>query len=239
VLDGTNLRESRRELPVVRIDNDDFGEPEDFLARLADDTRYVGWFQSERFFAGAEAEVEAAFTLRPEHEAAFADAYPDLLRTAYICCHVRRTDYVSFAGGAHLPPSYYRAALRLLGAAADLPVVFVGDDLSDVRRAFRRLPRVRFEQNDVALDHQLIRRAESVIVSNSTFGWWGAWLNRTPRKRVLAPRLWLGFTFGWEYPHRVVPAGWTQLPVRRRWRTRLSPSGARTTAAMLRRRIGG
>src|SRR5207244_3906913 len=133
------------------IDNDDFSEPEDVLARLQDRRRYVGFFQSERFFADAAADVRAAFRFLPEHERAFRARYAELLRRPYVCCHVRRTDYLTFAGGVALPVSYYRDSLRRLSPAGT-PVVLVGDDLDDVRSSFASVPGIRFEHGDEAND---------------------------------------------------------------------------------------
>jgi Glycosyl transferase family 11 len=212
---------------TATIPNDGFSRPEDVVEKLTDDTRYVGFFQSERFFAHFADDVRTAFRLRAEHQHAFLNLYSDLAHGAYVCCHMRRTDYRGFAGGAALPMSYYESALSRIEVAPRLPVVFVGDDLEEARVAFGDLERVRFEHNDEAIDLQLLINASAVVVSNSTFGWWGAWLNERSDRLVIAPRYWLGFSFGWEYPPCVIPDGWTQLPVRRPWRHRLSPASLR------------
>lgn len=220
--------------PVVGVANDSYEEPEEVLARLRDDTTYAGFFQSERFFADAADEVGRAFRLRPEHEAAFRERYPDLLERPYVCCHVRRKDYVWFAGGAALPRSYYRRCLATLAPPPGTPIVFVGDDLGDAREGFGGTEGVRFEQNEPVLDLQLLMHAHALAISNSTFAWWGAWLNPHEGKRVLAPRYWLGIQFCWEYPPRVIPDGWTRVPVRRPWRTALSAGGIKTSVVRLR-----
>ena len=221
------VEERERPARTVTIPNDAYREPEDVLQQLTDDTRYVGFFQSERFFAPAAEEVRAAFRVRPEHERTFRRLYSDLAAGGYVCCHMRRTDYRTFAGGVALPMSYYEAGIARLDVPTELPIVFVGDDLEDARAAFGNLGRARFEHNDEAVDFQLITNASAVVVSNSTFGWWGAWLNERARGRVIAPRYWLGFNFGWEYPPCVVPGTWLQLPVKRRWRHRVSPASVR------------
>jgi hypothetical protein len=52
-----------------------------------------------------------------------------------------------------------------------------------------------------------------VITSNSSFSWWGAWLNRQPDARVLVPKYWVGFPERIESPRGVVAEGWQQIPV--------------------------
>jgi hypothetical protein len=221
----------------VSVGNDDYERPEEVLGRLADDTTYAGFFQSERFFAAAASEVRACFRPLPEHEHAFGRAYGDLVERGYVCCHMRRTDYETFAGGVALPMSYYRASLRRLDSPPGTPIVFVGDDLSEARTAFATAPAARFEHNEEILDLQLLRHARAVVVSNSSFAWWGAWLNDQPGKRVLAPRHWLGLNFGWEYPPGVIPDGWTRVRVQQPWRRRLAPARMRMSAGRARHRL--
>jgi len=237
--------------PVARLDNEDYDEPEDFLQRLADFTRYRGFFQSERFFPSVTEEVRGSFRFRAEHEDAFRSRYAELLERPYVCCHVRRTDYFTFAGGVVLPLSYYADCLARLRPARGTPIVFVGDDLSQVRARFGSLPGARFERNEEAVDLQLLVHAEHVVVSNSTFAWWGAWLNARPRRQVLAPRYWLGFNHStgwhnktrqrgdrrtrrdWEYPRYVIPESWTRVGVERPLHARVSVTSLRSSAALL------
>jgi Glycosyl transferase family 11 len=231
---------------VVTVSNDAYDVPAEVLEHVTDETTYVGYFQSEEFFRPIADDVRDVFRLRDDHVRAFNSLYAELAEREYVCCHMRRTDYHTFAGGVALPMSYYGSALARLGVSQGTPIVFVGDDLDEARESFRDLPGARFERNDEAIDLQLLRHASDVVVSNSTFAWWGAWLNERPGTRVLAPRHWLGFDFGWEYPPHVIPPGWARVRVKRPWSRRLSPAHVRMTlgrrrraASRLRRRAAG
>lgn len=202
-----------RPYPVVKLDNSELRSPTDMMATVRDHALYTGFFQSEWFFDDVRDSVRAAFTPRPRHVAAFEARYGSLLEQPYVCCHVRRTDYLTWLDGIALPVSYYADALRELQLSPQTPIVFVGDDLSELHRAFGFMPEVRFEHNAEIVDLQLIMRADAVVSSNSSFSWWGAWLGREGRP-VIAPRHWLGFKEGAEYPPSVVPDSWTQLSVR-------------------------
>ena len=46
------------------------------------------------------------------------------------------------------------------------------------------------------------------IIANSSFSWWGAWLNNNPSKRVVAPSNW--FADG-THSGDIVPEGWTAI----------------------------
>ena len=220
---------------VVSISNDDYNEPEEVLARLSEDTTYFGYFQSERFFSAVRDDVRSSFRMLPRHVQTFRARYGMLVATDYVCCHMRRTDYHTFAGGVALPMSYYKSALAHIRPRAGTPIVFVGDDLEEARATFSDCDGARFEHNDEAIDLQLLGHAATVIVSNSSFAWWGAWLNARPGKRVFAPRHWLGYGFGWEYPPRVIPDDWQQVRVKQPWGKRLAPAYVRMSLGHRRR----
>jgi hypothetical protein len=194
----------------VFVDVDD--DPGEALAQLRDHAAYGGYFQSERYFEGYEAEVRALFAVRREHEQAFAERYGDL--GGYVCVHVRRADYLEIDGWA-LPVSYFADALAVAGAAqGERPVIVVSDDLQAARAELGHLPGLRFEANPPMVDLLLLMHADAIILSNSSFSWWGAWLSRRPGVRVLAPEHWVGFERGIESPRDVICAGWERVVVR-------------------------
>jgi hypothetical protein len=148
--------------------------------------------------------------VRAAHETAFAERYGEL--GSYICMHIRRGDYGN--EGYQLPTSFFRDALATLPERNQLPLIVVSDDPASARQELWDLPGARFDTNPAIIDLMLLMNASAVITSNSSFSWWGAWLNRCPDARVVAPRDWLGFATGTERPHNVIPSRWMQLPVR-------------------------
>jgi hypothetical protein len=198
---------------VVKIYDDSFDDPAQALDHLVDRSLYSGLFHSERFFAGARDQVLAAFTFRPEHERRFWARYADLLETPYVCCHVRRTDFLLLGeGGVALPASYYLDCLEELDPGEAVPIVFVGDDFVGLREELDRIPGARFERNDEALDLLLLVHAASIVTANSTFSWWGAYLNRAPGTRVLVP--WMGSRGRTARRQHLIPDGWQHVAVR-------------------------
>jgi hypothetical protein len=51
-------------------------------------------------------------------------------------------------------------------------------------------------------------RCEHNIISNSSFSWWGAWLNRNPKKIVVAPAQWFGPGNAHLPEHDIIPKDW-------------------------------
>lgn len=192
----------------VDVDRD----PGEVLESLRDHVAYGGFFQSERYLTGYENEIRKLFAVRAEHQRAFAARYGDL--GPYTCVHVRRADYLEIDGWA-LPASYFAEALAAAGAWTDAgPVIVVSDDLDAARAELGHLRGLRFEANSAMVDLLLLMNADKVILSNSSFSWWGAWLNRRPGVRVVAPEHWVGFEAAIESPRDVICAGWERVVVR-------------------------
>lgn len=196
-----------RSFDRVVVDNAE--EPGEVLSRLRDGAAYNGFFQSADYFAGYEEEVRALFAVRETQRRAFGERYGDLGR--YACIHVRRGDYLD--NGWALPDGYFRTALEALGDLEGRPVLVVSDDTPRAAAELADVPGLRFEANDQITDLQLLAQADRLVLSNSSFSWWGAWLNDRDDLRVVAPRHWVGFREGSELPRRVIPAEWDQVGV--------------------------
>jgi hypothetical protein len=194
---------------IVEIEQD--AEPEEAIAGLREGIVYTGFYQSERWFSGHEEAVRRMFTPLPEHEAEFRRRYPDLERP-YVCIHVRRTDYLE-TGVWALPTSWFLDALAALPGIEGHRIVVVSDDPEGVRSEFAGHFDGVFDANSQMVDLLLLMEADAVITSNSSFSWWGAWLNRR-QAPVVAPRHWLGFAAGREEPRGAVPDRWISVPVR-------------------------
>jgi hypothetical protein len=187
-------------------------DPATVLPRLRDGVEYVGFFQSEQWFEDFAEEIRAIFRVGAEHREAFAARFPTL--PPYICMHVRRADYLDIPGGWALPTSYFRDALASIPDRHRYALVVVSDDPQAVAIELAGEPGLRCTSNPAIVDLQLLIGADVVVTSNSSFSWWGAWLNERPGLRVIAPRHWIGFATGVDEPAGVVPQRWNSLAVR-------------------------
>jgi len=206
---------ARHRFAPRRIVQDQAVSPAATLELLHRDEVLVdGFFQSEDYFARAAERVRTELCVKDRWRARLCDYTANARPT--ILVHVRRTDYLTFGGGdtgfgLALPASYYRAALAALDTRGK-NVVFVGDDVLWARENVGVENATYLVDSSEIVDLQLLMQADELVISNSTFAWWGAYLNERA-ERVMSPLHWLGFKTGREHPAGVTRAGWTPIAV--------------------------
>jgi hypothetical protein len=183
---------------------------------LPDGTYLHGYWQSERYFAAIADRLrdDLAFTtpLNPANAdmAARIDAAP-----CAVSVHVRRGDYLVSGSYAACPPDYYRQAIDRLTGDLGAPLtcfVFSNDPAWARDNLDLGAEQVVVDINDErhgAFDMHLMSRCAHHVIANSTFSWWGAWLDPGPDKRVIAPANWFGTT-KLSNPD-LIPPGWARL----------------------------
>lgn len=185
------------------------------LARREGDCYYLGFFQSEKYFCAYRQELLRDFSLRDELDEANLKILRQIRSCNSVSLHVRRGDYVALADIYGLcDVQYYRRAAAYVAGAVKDPVFFVFSD--DIPWAKENLkldyPLVFVDVNDDSRAHfdlELLKNCRHNVIANSSFSWWGAWLNENPEKIVVAPKVWLK-----AYAHEksdTVPDAWVRL----------------------------
>jgi hypothetical protein len=116
-----------------------------------------------------------------------------------VSLHVRRGDYVSNPDSSRVHglcgADYHQAAVRRIAEVVPQPHLFVFSD--DPQWAAGNLhldhPATIVTGNDTRRDYEdlhLMSLCKHHIVANSSFSWWGAWLDTNPDKIVIAPERW-------------------------------------------------
>ncbi|WP_337796381.1 alpha-1,2-fucosyltransferase [Agrobacterium rubi] len=159
-----------------------------------------GYWQSEKYFDAYADMIRKDFSLR-EPFSAQRQKTLDLMQEAEfpISVHVRRGDYVTnpTANAIHgtCEPEWYADAMQKMAARFGSPsfVVF-SDDPDWARQNLKPVgPMVFVEPQTDGRDGEdihLMAACHSHIIANSTFSWWGAWLNPRADKHVVAPAQW-------------------------------------------------
>lgn len=171
-----------------------------------------GYWQTERYFVGAAARIREDFQFTHPEDPVNQNWLSQIEATESVSMHIRRTDFVQqYNWGIH--PDYYFQAIQHLRNQLNHPQFFIfSDDLNWAREHFRGTDFHFVEGNTGARsfrDMQLMQACKHQIIANSTFSWWGAWLNRNPNKIVIAPDCWQPEMQG---TRNIVPESWIQLP---------------------------
>ncbi len=213
--------------PRLRSSPNSYSEPYFHFDRVFDDlgsrTELFGYFQSERYFKSITESIRGYFQPRePLGEVSQTMANKIAGSAAPISIHVRRGDYEQSAIQAThgvLGENYYRKALSEMesrvGHSFDLFVF--SDDLVSARQIFNFVSpsRVTLFQGDPQRpweDMALMARCHHHVIANSSFSWWGAWLNPSQHKIVVAPKAWFTTEGSRTRDTRdLYPAGWIQV----------------------------
>lgn len=193
--------------------------PEEMFSESHNHCFYKGFFQSEKYFPSIKNQLNDFIKVKEKYIAEFNSKYQNLLNKKYIAVHVRRTDYIDYGsdelGGLNLtlPLNYYNNCFEYIKNIKEYKIVFVSDDIEYTKNLFGLKENYLFEQNNEIIDFLLLKNADIICVANSSFSWWGAYLNQKKDKIVLAPQFWLGFKIKKEYPLKIIPKNWVQIKV--------------------------
>lgn len=168
-----------------------------------------GCFQSEKYFRDIEKTVREAFRFRglqltPEMQI-LTDGYEELIEEKVsVAVHIRRGDYLSSADvyGGICTDEYYDGAIAYMRERYPKAhfFIFTNDtawaekwcgkrQVSRTENAFTIIKGTTEETGYI--DLMLMSRCRHQIIANSSFSWWGAWLNERADKCVIAPAKWL------------------------------------------------
>jgi hypothetical protein len=161
-----------------------------------------GYFQSEAYFHAVADEVRDQFVpavpMQPEH-ARLSEQIAGA--ESAISVHIRRGDYVDAPDVRRvhgvLDAAYYRRALQIMdGLLGGRSAIFLFSDDVDAALSMldfvpaERVVPVRGDPHSPWDDMLLMARCRHHVIANSSFSWWGAWLDPRPNKIVVAPRRW-------------------------------------------------
>jgi hypothetical protein len=171
------------------------------LAKIKNNRIYIGHFQSAEYFIDYQQDIKQLFSIKTNHQLRFENIFKSFPKAKkYVTIHLRRGDYVDLNWVLSL--SYYHNAIKQVHHQ-DNYYIFISDDVDFIKNEFNYLNDKFISHYDEIIDLQFLTHADVCILSNSSFSWWGAWLNNNPNKIVYAPEYWLGFKKGQDYPAEI------------------------------------
>jgi hypothetical protein len=159
-------------------------EPEIF--DIIDNTAIEGYFQSYKYFEDYKDEILKEFTFKSNILNKCSSQIKN--HTNPVSIHVRRGDYVNHPGFWNVTPEYLQESLNYFNDD-DYTFLIFSDDIEWCKQVFPDGV-VFIEGNNQFEDLCLMSLCDHNIISNSSYSWWGAYLNQNPNKRIIAPKNW-------------------------------------------------
>ena len=158
---------------------------ENLILKVSDNTAIEGYFQSYKYFDDYKDEIYKEFTFKDEilnKCKAEVSKY-----TNPVAIHIRRGDQVAHPNMWNVSLEYIQAALEQFSDNEYTFLIF-SDDIEWCKQVFP--DGVVFIQGNQFEDMCLMSLCHHNVICNSTFSWWGAFLNKNINKKVIAPTKW-------------------------------------------------
>ena len=184
---------------------------------ICKDSYYTGYFQTEKYFRDKRNAVLQAFSLKNPVNSENAAMLDKIKGVNAVSLHVRRGDYLLAKNQALLglcSLDYYKKAIDYIASRVENPHFFLfSDDIPWVEENLKldypyTVVDINSGENSF-YDMWLMKHCRHNIIANSSFSWWGAWLNENPEKIVAAPEKW---TVAAEISGKdIIPESWIKL----------------------------
>ena len=197
----------KRKLKFINIIKEPSRFNEDFhfyneILSAPNNTYLEGYWQSEKFFKDIEDIIKRDFTIRPKMDSLNEKYAKEIISSESVSIHIRKGDYI------HNPIinevyntcnlDYYMKSMKKIIDCVENPTFFLFSDDPmwvkenfNLENTFKIITHNRAEKSYE--DLRLMSLCKHNIIANSSFSWWGAWLNENPKKIIIAPENWFNY----------------------------------------------
>jgi len=158
-------------------------------------TYFDGFWQTEKYFENIRDELRKEITLNKSLSEYSQNILNEINNKNAVSIHVRRADYVTHENFGTCSMDYYKKAIAYMTEHVKFPHFFIfSDDYDWASENFKSIGYPITCVNNTAEknyeDLMLMANCRHNIIANSSFSWWGAWLNSNRNKIVIAPKIW-------------------------------------------------
>jgi len=185
-------------------------------------TLFKGFWQSEKYFSESINQVRFLFSVSPILDFISVSYLNQILHYNSVAIHVRRGDYISvpenFEKHGICGVDYYKRAINYISKKQKNLTFFVFTDdnkwvSENMLHLFKKV--IIVSTNNVGVnswrDLYLISKCKHQIIANSTFSWWGAWLNTNQHKHIISPIKWFSNKELNDSTGDLIPETWVRL----------------------------
>lgn len=187
------------------------------ILKLPDNIYLDGYWQSEKYFADIAGIIRQEFTIKTPPAGKDKELGERIASCESVNLHIRRGSYLlppyNSVHGTCSSDYYFRCAEYLAQTIKHLHFFIFSDEPEWARDNLKlSYPSTLVDHNGADKDYEdlrLMSQCKHHIIANSTFSWWGAWLNQNPEKIVLASKRW--FKSDDHNPKDLIPDEWIRV----------------------------
>ena len=175
-----------------------------------------GLWQSEKYFHQFKDDIRGLFRFKKDLIRSFEELTDKIGQQQSVSLHIRRGDYlakISLQVLGLMPIEYYNRGIDYISSKTPEPVFYVFSDDINWAKENLRIENAVFVSANISKNHvedlYLMSQCKHNIIANSSFSWWGAWLNSNVEKIVIAPNQW--FNAGPKDTQDLIPENWIKL----------------------------
>jgi hypothetical protein len=164
------------------------------ILNLKGDIFLDGSWWAWRYFSDITSILKEDLTIANPYQGLSPEFIHKISSPRSVAINVRRGDFVSSNFHSVMPVEYFQSAVRLISTKINQPILFVvSDDIEWCKNNLMFEHETFFidsyeNENKAHKDMRLLTLCSNYIISNSSFGWWGAWLGNNIGKIVIAPK---------------------------------------------------
>jgi hypothetical protein len=190
---------------------------DDNMLRFGKNVYLKGYFQSEKYFLPIKRIIQNEFRIKDEAIVRVKDLFKAKGSANKVSVHIRRGDMkndpVTAERHGVMPLSYYQKGIEIIRSKVSSPhFYFFSDDIDWAKENFSSAD-ATFVSGEISKTHfedlYLMSQCDHNIIANSSFSWWGAWLNKNIDKVVIAPNKW--FNNGPTDLQDLLPLDWIKI----------------------------
>lgn len=174
---------------------------------------FYGYWQNPRYFNHIKTQLIQDFNLVSFIPEQYREYEESIKKSNSVAIHIRRDDYLSYGRDTSL--DYYRKAVKLIQNQIKSPKFYLfSDNIEwclenvDFQIQPQNITFIRPKQTTAIHDMALMNQCKHLIIANSTFSWWAAWLSEE-NKIIIAPKKWTQTYTNFE--NGIIPSYWIQL----------------------------
>ena len=189
--------------------------PQKKETNFRDNCYYEGYWQSYKYLTLNETILLNEISLKYSLKSGIEDSIDTIESSQSISLHIRRGDYISIKDNLELfgicSINYYQEAIQYFTRQYSNPKFFIfSDDINWAKENFIGTQYIYIEGNQPAQDMYLMSKCKDNIIANSTFSWWGAWLNSNKNKIIIAPKHWYNGAIN-NLTIDLIPGAWKRM----------------------------